>query len=101
MVRLTFCPRNVDVYLTEARGVTSPKFLIRLLKLLDDSVLRRIFLPKRKEVMGDWRKFHETTLPALVLLANICNLWLLVVLLKVKDCTAVRNFSISLRQSSV
>jgi hypothetical protein len=32
------------------------------LKLFEDRVLRRIFGPKRDEVMGEWRKLHNKEL---------------------------------------
>jgi hypothetical protein len=95
----TFFSRSADMYLDEVLGVTSQKFFIRLLRLLEDNVLRRVFGPKRKEAVGDWRKFYETTFPLLVFLTNICHLRLLAILLQVNSCTVVGNFSVSLRQS--
>jgi hypothetical protein len=94
-----FFPRNVDMYLDEVLGVTSQKFFIHLLRLIEDNVLRRMFGPKRKEMMGEWRKFYETTFPPLVFLTNICHLWLLAILLQVNSCTVGWNFSVFLRQS--
>ena len=43
----TFCPGNVDMYLTEVRGVTTQQIFIHLFRLLEENVLRRVFGPKR------------------------------------------------------
>jgi len=41
------------------------------LRVFENSVLRRIFGPKRKEVTGEWRKVHNEKLNDLYSLPNI------------------------------
>jgi hypothetical protein len=38
------------------------------LRVFESRVLRRIFGPKRDEVTGEWRKFHNEELHILILL---------------------------------
>jgi uncharacterized membrane protein len=40
------------------------------LRVFENSVLRRMFGPKRDEVMGDWRKLHNEELHKLYFLAK-------------------------------
>jgi hypothetical protein len=37
----------------------------RRLRVFENSVLRRIFVPKRDEVVGEWRKLHTEELNGL------------------------------------
>jgi hypothetical protein len=41
------------------------------LRVFENRVLRRIFGPKRDEVMGEWRKLHNKELNGLYTLPNI------------------------------
>jgi hypothetical protein len=41
------------------------------LRVFENRVLRRIFGPKRDEVMGEWRKLHNEELNALYSLPNL------------------------------
>jgi hypothetical protein len=41
------------------------------LRVLENRVLRRIFVPKRDEVIGDWRKLHNEELHILYSCPNI------------------------------
>jgi len=43
----------------------------RRLKMFDNTVLRRIFGPKRDEVTGEWRKLHNEELNDLYCSPNI------------------------------
>jgi hypothetical protein len=43
----------------------------RRLRVFDNRVLRRIFVPKRDEVTGDWRKLHNEELNVKYSLPNI------------------------------
>ena len=43
----------------------------RRLRVFENGVLRRIFGPKRDEVMGEWRKLHNEELKGLYSLPNI------------------------------
>ena len=43
----------------------------RRLRMFENRVLRRVFGPKRDEVMGKWRKLHNEELSDLYSLANI------------------------------
>jgi hypothetical protein len=43
----------------------------RRLKVFEDRLLRRIFGPKRDEMVGGWRKFHNEELHNLYSLPNI------------------------------
>jgi hypothetical protein len=43
----------------------------RRLRVFENMVLRRIFWPKRDEVMGEWRKLHNKELNGLCSLPNI------------------------------
>jgi hypothetical protein len=43
----------------------------RRLRVLENSVLRRIFLPKRDEVTKEWRKLHNKELNDLYTSTNI------------------------------
>jgi hypothetical protein len=42
-----------------------------VLRVFENSVLRRIFGPKRDEVIREWRKLHKEELTDLYLLPNI------------------------------
>jgi hypothetical protein len=42
--------------------------------VFENRVLRRIFEPKREEVMGDWRKLHNEELHNLYSLPNIVRM---------------------------
>jgi len=44
---------------------------VQLLLLFEDTVLRRVFGPKRDEVTGEWRKLHNEELNDLYSLPNI------------------------------
>jgi hypothetical protein len=44
------------------------------LRVFENRVLRRIFGPKRDEVMGDWRKLHNKELHNLYSLPNIIRM---------------------------
>jgi hypothetical protein len=44
------------------------------LRVLENRVLRRIFGPKRDEVMGDWRKLHNEELHTLYSSLNIIRM---------------------------
>jgi hypothetical protein len=94
-----FVPRNIDTCPTKVRTIAFQKFVKGLLWLLEDKMLRRMFEPKRHEVIGDWRKFCEATPPPLVFLSNICHLWLLAMSWKVYSCATVGNLSVPLEQS--
>jgi hypothetical protein len=41
------------------------------LRVFENMVLRRIFVPKRDEVTGEWRKLHNKELNDLYSLSNI------------------------------
>jgi len=41
------------------------------LRVFENSVLRRIFGPRRSEVTGEWRKLHNKEISDLYCLANI------------------------------
>jgi hypothetical protein len=43
----------------------------RRLRVVENRVLRRIFVPKRDEVTGEWRKLHNEKLNGLYSLPNI------------------------------
>jgi len=43
----------------------------RRLRLFENRVLRRVFGPKRDEVIGEWRKLHKEELSDLYSLPNI------------------------------
>ena len=43
----------------------------RRLRVLENRVLRRVFGPKRDEVIGEWRKLHKEELRDLYSLPNI------------------------------
>jgi hypothetical protein len=43
----------------------------RRLRVFENRVLRRVFWPKRDEVTGEWRKFHNEELNVLYSLPNI------------------------------
>jgi hypothetical protein len=43
----------------------------RRLRVFENRVLRRVFGPKRDEVTGEWRKFHNEELNDLYSLPNI------------------------------
>jgi hypothetical protein len=43
----------------------------RRLKVFENRVLRRVFGPKRDEVIGEWRKLHNEELNDLCSLPNI------------------------------
>jgi hypothetical protein len=43
----------------------------RRLRVLENRVLRRILVPKRKEVTGEWRKLHNDELNDLYSSSNI------------------------------
>jgi hypothetical protein len=45
---------------------------IHKLKVFENRVLRRIFLPKREEVTGSWRKLQRDIMRATFLLFNCC-----------------------------
>jgi len=45
--------------------------LLLLLRVFENRVLRRVFGPKRDEVMGEWRKLHNEELSDLYSLLNI------------------------------
>jgi hypothetical protein len=46
----------------------------RRLRVFENRMLRRIFGPKRDEVMGEWRKLHNEELNGLYSLPNIVRL---------------------------
>jgi hypothetical protein len=39
----------------------------------ENRVLRRIFVPKRKEVVGDWRRLHNEELYNLYFLSDVAR----------------------------
>jgi hypothetical protein len=43
----------------------------RRLRVFENRVLRRIFLPKREEVKGEWKKIHNEELNDLYFLHNL------------------------------
>jgi hypothetical protein len=43
----------------------------RRLKVFENTVLRRVFGPKRDELTGEWRKLHDEELNDLYSLPNI------------------------------
>jgi hypothetical protein len=45
--------------LTRATRNEVPEGIYNRLKMFENIVLRRIFGPKRDEVMGEWRKLHN------------------------------------------
>ena len=45
----------------------------RRLRVFEDKVLRRIFAPKRDEVIGEWRKLHNEELNILYASLNIAR----------------------------
>jgi hypothetical protein len=47
---------------------------VRRLRVFENRVLRRVFRPKRDEVTGEWRKFHNEELNDLYALPNIVRL---------------------------
>jgi hypothetical protein len=47
---------------------------IRDIRVFENRVLRRIFGPKRDEVMGDWRKLHNEELHNLYSSPNIIRI---------------------------
>jgi hypothetical protein len=49
-------------------------FHIQTVRLLENSVLRRIFGPKSDEVTGDWRKLHNEELHNLYSSPNIIRM---------------------------
>ena len=44
----------------------------RRLRVFENSVLRRVFGPKRDEVTGEWRKLHNEELKGSLLLTQYC-----------------------------
>ena len=42
--------------------------------MYENRVLRRVFVPKRDEVTGEWRKFHNEALKVLYSLRNIVRM---------------------------
>ena len=46
----------------------------RRLRVFENRVLRRVFGPKRDEVTGEWRKFHNEELSDLYSLPNILRM---------------------------
>jgi hypothetical protein len=47
----------------------------RLATVFENGMLRTIFRPKREEVTGSWRKFHNEELHNLYSSPNIRNAW--------------------------
>jgi hypothetical protein len=45
----------------------------RRLRVFENRVLRRVFGPKRDEVIGEWRKLHTEELSDLYSLPNLCG----------------------------
>jgi hypothetical protein len=45
--------------------------LVTLRKVFENRVLRRIFVPKREEMTGDWRRLHNEELHNLYASLNI------------------------------
>ena len=43
----------------------------RRLRVFENSLLRRVFVPKRDEVTGEWRKLHNEELMDIYSLLNI------------------------------
>ena len=52
-------------------SVTQPVCVFVALRIQHARVLRRVFGPKRDEVTGEWRKFHNEELSALYSLPSI------------------------------
>ena len=44
----------------------------RKLRVFENMVLRRIFGPRREEIMGEWRRLHNEELNGFVLLTQYC-----------------------------